>query len=135
MTDNEDIQGQPEQDPRMPDIIYKPGDNKLDSFNWLKDLPDDPIKNDIIEGLKMKNELQYILDEFKYKGVSYYADDKGTVLNNDAQIVGFFVSTPPITISSNVLSSQSAFIAPLFPSGNGNIKIAPTGGTTKKMAE
>ena len=39
MTDNEELQGQPGEEIRMPDITYKPGYNKLDSFNWLKDLP------------------------------------------------------------------------------------------------
>ena len=54
MTDNEDIQGQPGEDIRMPDITYKPGYNKLDSFNWLKDLPDVPDENDIVE-IRFKN--------------------------------------------------------------------------------
>ncbi|MCX6326123.1 MAG: regulatory iron-sulfur-containing complex subunit RicT [Bacteroidia bacterium] len=54
MTDNEDIQGQSWEDIRMPDITYKPGYNKLDSFNWLKDLPDVPNENDIVE-IRFKN--------------------------------------------------------------------------------
>jgi cell fate regulator YaaT (PSP1 superfamily) len=54
MTDNEDFQGQPGEEPRMPDITYKPGYNKLDSFNWLKDLADFPSENDIIE-VRFKN--------------------------------------------------------------------------------
>jgi cell fate regulator YaaT (PSP1 superfamily) len=54
MTDNEDIQGQTGEDTRMPDITYKPGYNKLDSFNWLKDLPDVPNENDIVE-IRFKN--------------------------------------------------------------------------------
>jgi len=54
MTDNEDIQGQPGEDIRMPDITYKPGYNKLDSFNWLKDLPGVSEENDIVE-IRFKN--------------------------------------------------------------------------------
>jgi cell fate regulator YaaT (PSP1 superfamily) len=54
MTDNEDIQGLAGDEPRMPDITYKPGYNKLDSFNWLKDLPDVPDENDIVE-IRFKN--------------------------------------------------------------------------------
>jgi cell fate regulator YaaT (PSP1 superfamily) len=54
MTDNEDIQGQPGDEIRMPDITYKPGYNKLDSFNWLNDLSDFPYNNDIIE-VRFKN--------------------------------------------------------------------------------
>jgi cell fate regulator YaaT (PSP1 superfamily) len=54
MTDNEDIQGQTGEETRMPDITYKPGYNKLDSFNWLKDLPENPEVNDIVE-IRFKN--------------------------------------------------------------------------------
>jgi cell fate regulator YaaT (PSP1 superfamily) len=54
MTDNEDIQGQTGDEIRMPDITYKPGYNKLDSYNWLKDLPDDPNDNEIVE-IRFKN--------------------------------------------------------------------------------
>ena len=54
MTENEDIQGQTGEETRMPDITYKPGYNKLDSFNWLKDLPDNPVVNDIVE-IRFKN--------------------------------------------------------------------------------
>ena len=54
MTENEDIQGQTGEENRMPDITYKPGYNKLDSFNWLKDLPDNPVVNDIVE-IRFKN--------------------------------------------------------------------------------
>ncbi|HEY5471096.1 MAG TPA: regulatory iron-sulfur-containing complex subunit RicT [Bacteroidales bacterium] len=54
MTDSEDIQGQTGEEPRMPDITYKPGYNKLDSFNWLKDLSDFASENDIIE-VRFKN--------------------------------------------------------------------------------
>jgi cell fate regulator YaaT (PSP1 superfamily) len=54
MTDYEDIQGQPGEEIRMPDITYKPGYNKLDSFNWLKDIPEMPAENDIVE-IRFKN--------------------------------------------------------------------------------
>ncbi len=54
MTDNEDIQGLAGEDIRMPDITYKPGYNKLDSYNWLSDLPVNPGENDIVE-VRFKN--------------------------------------------------------------------------------
>jgi len=54
MTDIEDIQGQTGDEIRMPDITYKPGYNKLDSFNWLKDIPTIPDENDIVE-IRFKN--------------------------------------------------------------------------------
>lgn len=54
MTDNENIQGQHGDEIQMPVIIYKPGYNKLDSYNWLKDIPDDPDENDIVE-IRFKN--------------------------------------------------------------------------------
>jgi len=54
MTENEDIQGQPGEDIRLPDVTYKPGCNKLDCFNWLKDLPDSLLENEIVE-IRFKN--------------------------------------------------------------------------------
>jgi cell fate regulator YaaT (PSP1 superfamily) len=54
MTDTEDIQGLSPDEIRMPDITYKPGYNKLDSFNWLKDIPESPAENDIVE-IRFKN--------------------------------------------------------------------------------
>ena len=54
MTDTDDNQGQSGEEIRIPDITYKPGYNKLDSFNWLKDLPEDPNDNEIIE-IRFKN--------------------------------------------------------------------------------
>ncbi len=53
MIENEDIQGQLGDEPKMPDITYKPGCNKLDSFNWLKDLPETSC-GDIVE-IRFKN--------------------------------------------------------------------------------
>jgi cell fate regulator YaaT (PSP1 superfamily) len=54
MTESEDIQGLSPDEIRMPDITYKPGYNKLDSFNWLKDIPESPEENDIVE-IRFKN--------------------------------------------------------------------------------
>ena len=54
MTENEELQGQPVEEIRMPDIKYKPGCNKLDSFNWLKDLPESVNDNEIVE-IRFKN--------------------------------------------------------------------------------
>jgi len=54
MTDNEEVQGQTGEEIRIPDIKYKPGNNKLDSFNWLHDLPECQGENEIIE-IRFKN--------------------------------------------------------------------------------
>jgi cell fate regulator YaaT (PSP1 superfamily) len=54
MTDNEDIHGQPGEEIRIPDITYKSGNNKLDAYNWLKDLPEVPEINDVVE-IRFKN--------------------------------------------------------------------------------
>lgn len=54
MTDNEDIQGLHGEELFMPDVTYKPGNNKLDSFNWLQELSETSDENDIIE-IRFKN--------------------------------------------------------------------------------
>lgn len=54
MTDNEDISGQYGDEPKLPDLKYKPGCNKLDSFNWLDDLPEIPGLNEVVE-VRFKN--------------------------------------------------------------------------------
>lgn len=54
MTENEELQNQPGEDIRMPDITYRCGYNKLDSFNWLKDLPENVNDNEIVE-IRFKN--------------------------------------------------------------------------------
>ena len=54
MTENEEFQNQPGEEIRMPDITYRCGYNKLDSFNWLKDLPDVLNENEIVE-IRFKN--------------------------------------------------------------------------------
>jgi cell fate regulator YaaT (PSP1 superfamily) len=54
MNDNEDIQGLQGEDQKLPEITYKPGYNKLDSFNWLSNLPETPGFNDIVE-VRFKN--------------------------------------------------------------------------------
>jgi cell fate regulator YaaT (PSP1 superfamily) len=54
MAENDELQGQAGEEIRMPDIKYKPGCNKLDSFNWLKDLPDTLNENEIVE-IRFKN--------------------------------------------------------------------------------
>jgi cell fate regulator YaaT (PSP1 superfamily) len=54
MTEYEDMPGQSGDEPRMPDITYKPGYNKLDSYNWLKDVPEIQDENDIVE-IRFKN--------------------------------------------------------------------------------
>jgi cell fate regulator YaaT (PSP1 superfamily) len=54
MTENEEIQGQPGEEIHLPDMTYRPGCNKLDCFNWLKDLPDSVLENEIVE-IRFKN--------------------------------------------------------------------------------
>jgi cell fate regulator YaaT (PSP1 superfamily) len=54
MVENEEIHSQPGEDIRMPDITYKCGYNKLDSFNWLKELSSFEDENDIVE-IRFKN--------------------------------------------------------------------------------
>ena len=54
MTENEELQGQPGEEIHLPDTTYKPGCNKLDCFNWLKDLPDSVLENEIVE-IRFKN--------------------------------------------------------------------------------
>jgi cell fate regulator YaaT (PSP1 superfamily) len=54
MTENEELQNQHGEDIRMPDITYRCGYNKLDSFNWLKDLPEVDSKHEIVE-IRFKN--------------------------------------------------------------------------------
>jgi cell fate regulator YaaT (PSP1 superfamily) len=54
MTENEDIQGMTGEEIRMPDIAYNPGNNKLDSFDWLRDIPAVTDENEIVE-VRFKN--------------------------------------------------------------------------------
>jgi len=54
MTENEELSGQQGEDIKLPDVKFKPGLNKLDSFNWLKDISFIPLDTDIIE-IRFKN--------------------------------------------------------------------------------
>jgi len=54
MTENEDNINQQGEDIRMPEIVYRSGYNKLDSWNWLKDLPVELNSNEIVE-IRFKN--------------------------------------------------------------------------------
>lgn len=57
MTEQEDIHGQMGEhgeEVHLPDIKYKPGCNKLDSYNWLCDIPAGPAENEIVE-IRFKN--------------------------------------------------------------------------------
>ena len=54
MTENEELTNQPGEEIRMPDITYRRGYNKLDSWNWLKDLPEAVNETDIVE-IRFKN--------------------------------------------------------------------------------
>ena len=57
MTDQGQIQGHPTEHTEeiySPDIKYRPGCNKLDSFNWLDDIPSGPADNEVVE-VRFKN--------------------------------------------------------------------------------
>lgn len=54
MIDGEDTQGHHGEEIRIPEIKYKPGNNKLDSYNWLKDIPAATDENEIVE-IRFKN--------------------------------------------------------------------------------
>lgn len=53
------------------------------------------IRDKVIKGLKLKRDIgenYYVLDKFIYKGLVYYYDSRNTILNSDAQFVGFFIN-------------------------------------------
>lgn len=54
MTESEELSGQHGEEIHLPDITYRPGCNKLDSYNWLKDIPCSQMESDIIE-VRFKN--------------------------------------------------------------------------------
>jgi cell fate regulator YaaT (PSP1 superfamily) len=54
MTENEELTNQAGEEIRMPDITYRRGYNKLDSWNWLKDLPEAVNETDVVE-IRFKN--------------------------------------------------------------------------------
>lgn len=54
MTENEELSGLHGEEIQMPDTTYKPGNNKLDSHNWLNDIPFVPDDSDIVE-IRFKN--------------------------------------------------------------------------------
>lgn len=54
MTDSEDISGLPADEIRLPDATYKPGLNKLDSYNWLRDIPEVKDGDEVVE-IRFKN--------------------------------------------------------------------------------
>jgi cell fate regulator YaaT (PSP1 superfamily) len=54
MTENEDQYNQSGEEPKMPDVTYRAGNNKLDSFNWLSNLPEEVNDNTIVE-IRFKN--------------------------------------------------------------------------------
>lgn len=54
MTDSEELSGQHGEELHLPDMKYKPGCNKLDSFNWLKDLTCLPGEDEVVE-VRFKN--------------------------------------------------------------------------------
>ena len=54
MSENKELQDQAGDELLLPDTTYKPGCNKLDSFNWLSNLPECAAENEIVE-IRFKN--------------------------------------------------------------------------------
>lgn len=54
MTENEELSGRNGEEINLPDVTYRPGLNKLDSFNWLRDTACAPGENDVVE-IRFKN--------------------------------------------------------------------------------
>jgi cell fate regulator YaaT (PSP1 superfamily) len=54
MIENDDLMTSAGDETRLPEITYKCGYNKLDSYNWLKDLPESVIEDEIVE-VRFKN--------------------------------------------------------------------------------
>lgn len=54
MMENEELSGQHGEEIHLPDVTYKPGCNKLDAYNWLKDIPCSQMQPDVIE-VRFKN--------------------------------------------------------------------------------
>jgi cell fate regulator YaaT (PSP1 superfamily) len=54
MIENDDLMTSAGDEIRLPEITYKCGYNKLDSYNWLKDLPESIIEDEIVE-VRFKN--------------------------------------------------------------------------------
>ncbi len=54
MTENDEVQAHPDEEIKLPEIKYKPGNNKLDSYNWLDKLPGCNEDNEIVE-IRFKN--------------------------------------------------------------------------------
>ncbi|NLA48687.1 MAG: hypothetical protein GX876_04400, partial [Bacteroidales bacterium] len=54
MSENKELQDQAGDELLLPDTTYKPGCNKLDSFNWLSNLPECAAENGIVE-IRFKN--------------------------------------------------------------------------------
>jgi len=51
---NEDIQGQQGEETHVPETKYNPGENKLDEFDWLAGIPQDPRFDEVVE-VRFKN--------------------------------------------------------------------------------
>ena len=54
MTNKEELSEYNDEESVSPDLSYKPGYNKLDSYNWLHELPGCSEENDIVE-VRFKN--------------------------------------------------------------------------------
>ncbi len=51
---NEDIQGQQGEETHVPETKYNPGENKLDEFDWLAGIPQNPRFEEVVE-VRFKN--------------------------------------------------------------------------------
>lgn len=77
------------------DFIMKPEDVLDYMIRNFPGMKLEQIKDKVIEGLKLKRDIgenYYVLDKFIYKDNAYYYDSRNTILNNDAQFVGFFIN-------------------------------------------
>ncbi|MFN8240093.1 MAG: regulatory iron-sulfur-containing complex subunit RicT [Bacteroidales bacterium] len=54
MTENDDLLNQPGEEIKLPEMKYRCGNNKLDSYNWLADLPEEVNDNSVVE-IRFKN--------------------------------------------------------------------------------
>ena len=97
MTDQGQIQGHPTEHTEeiySPDIKYRPGCNKLDSFNWLDDIPAGSADNEIVE-VRFKNTRKGF-----YRNVNGLRLEVGDIVAVEASLghdIGRISMTGPLT--------------------------------------
>lgn len=76
------------------EFIMKPEDVIDYMIRNFPDMQIEKIKDKVIKGLRLKRDIgenYYVLDKFMYNGEIYYYDSRNSILNSDAQFVGFFL--------------------------------------------